>query len=368
MTADPAVRSSNVPVPALDFDARVAARRFDVSLRVDSGETVAILGPNGAGKSTLLGLIAGLVAADSGHAALADRTLFRTHDRSWLPPHARGVSLLAQEPLLFPHLSVLDNVAFGPRSAGASTRDSRATASTWLAEVDATDLASRRPATLSGGQAQRVAVARALAADPQLLLLDEPFSALDVTAAPALRRLLRRVLADRTVILVTHDVLDALLLADRVLVMRDGHVVEEGPTRRVLTQPRTRFTADLAGLNLLTGVRTEQGLRVDDADERPPFEIAATDDPSAPIPVGERAALAVRPSSVAVSTTRPGGSGVNVLEGTILDLEPHGDAIRVRSAAIAADVPPQAIVDADLTPGATAFFRFDPAAATLYPA
>jgi ABC-type sulfate/molybdate transport systems ATPase subunit len=131
----------------LGFDARIAARGFDVSLRVGAGETVAILGPNGAGKSTLLGLIAGLVAPDDGAAVLTGRTLFDTAERVVMPPHARGVSLLAQEPLLFPHLSVLDNVAFGPRSAGASARESRAIARTWLDEVDAADLAARRSAS-----------------------------------------------------------------------------------------------------------------------------------------------------------------------------------------------------------------------------
>jgi molybdate transport system ATP-binding protein len=361
--AGPSVSSAARDANALAVDARIAARGFDVSVHVAAGETVAVLGPNGAGKSTLLGLIAGLVGPGDGSATLSGRTLFDTGGGVLVPPHARGVALLAQEALLFPHLSVLDNVAFGPRSTGSSARDSRATARAWLDEVDAADLAARRPATLSGGQAQRVAVARALAADPELLLLDEPFSALDVSAAPALRRLLRRVLADRTVILVTHDVLDALMLADRVLVMRDGHVVEQGPTRRVLTQPRTRFTADLASLNLLTGVRTATGLLVDGAGE-----LFADDDPAAPVAVGEPAALAVRPSSVTVATTAPAGSGVNVMAGSILDLEPHGDLIRVRSERIAADVAPQAIVDADLAPGAPAFFVFDPSVATLYPA
>jgi molybdate transport system ATP-binding protein len=361
MMVDAAATPDAGAIDALTFDARITARGFDVSLKVGAGETIAILGPNGAGKSTLLGLIAGLITPGDGTATLSGRTLFDTGERVLVPPHARGVSLLAQEALLFPHLSVLDNVAFGPRSAGSGARESRATARAWLDEVDAADLAARRPATLSGGQAQRVAVARALAADPELLLLDEPFSALDVSAAPALRRLLRRVHTDRTVILVTHDVLDALMLADRVLVMRDGHVVEQGPTRRVLTQPRTRFTADLAGLNLLTGTRTATGLRVDAAGE-----LLANDDPTAPVAVGEPAALAVRPSSVTVSTTRPAGPGGNVLEGSILDLEPHGDVIRVRSERIAADVTPQAIVDGDLAPGLTAYFGFDPSAATLY--
>ncbi|BAS11291.1 molybdenum import ATP-binding protein ModC [Arthrobacter sp. Hiyo4] len=148
--------------------AAVAGRGFDVSLAVGPAETVAVMGANGAGKSTLLNVIAGLLHPDSGTAELDGRTLFDlTAGRGqWTAPHRRGTALLAQEPLLFPHLSVLENVAFGPRSAGASKQAARESGLRWLAEVEATELQSRRPAELSGGQAQRVAVARALAADP----------------------------------------------------------------------------------------------------------------------------------------------------------------------------------------------------------
>src|SRR5690625_4282887 len=202
----------------LELAAVVEQRGVDVDLTVRSGETVAVLGPNGAGKSTVLGLIAGLVRPDRGRALLDGTPLFDLDGPGspvWTPPHARAAALLAQDALLFPHLTVVDNVAFGPRSAGWSRTDSREQARRWLDEVDALDLARRRPAQLSGGQAQRVAVARALAATPHVLLLDEPMAALDVTVAPALRQVLRRVLAERTVVLVTHSVLDALLLADR---------------------------------------------------------------------------------------------------------------------------------------------------------
>ena len=131
----------------------------------------------------------------------------------------------------------------------------------WLQAVDAQDLADRRPAQLSGGQAQRVAVARALAAEPQVLLLDEPMSALDVTAAPALRRLLRHILRDdgRTALMVTHDLLDALAVADRVIIVEGGRIVESGPVRTVLTSPRSAFAARIAGVNLIAGVVTGPG-------------------------------------------------------------------------------------------------------------
>lgn len=273
----------------LQLNVTLAARSLDLQLDVATGETVAVLGANGAGKSTVLSLIAGLLWPDSGQITLEGRTLVaiagtgalpsRTdrgagasaaeatadatvaRDRfgggtaapgdgrpaqsarnRWVPPHDRGTVLLAQEALLFPHLTVRDNVAFGPRSRGASRREATATATGWLERVNATSLASRRPHQLSGGQSQRVALARALAAEPQLLLLDEPFSALDAGAIPEMRQLIAGVLADRTVVLVTHDPLDALALADRVVVLDGGTVVESGPTRTVLYNPQAEFT------------------------------------------------------------------------------------------------------------------------------
>jgi len=230
---------------SLDVRAVVEPGRLDVSFTLGEGETLAVLGPNGAGKSTLLDVLSGLVRPDSGHVRLDGTTLVSMaggERDSWVAPHARGVALLAQEALLFPHLSVRDNVAFGPRSAGVDRAEARRIAERWLRRVDATGLADQRPRRLSGGQAQRVAVARALATEPRLLLLDEPFGALDAGVAPAMRRLLAEVLAERAVVIVTHDPLDALALADRVIVLDEGRIVEEGPTREVLLNPRTEFT------------------------------------------------------------------------------------------------------------------------------
>ncbi|MBC7725269.1 MAG: ABC transporter ATP-binding protein [Burkholderiaceae bacterium] len=362
----------------LSLRLRVDTRDVDLDLQVAAGETVAILGPNGAGKSTLLEAAAGLVRPDAGRAELDGRVLFALGsgepDR-WLPPHERGISLLAQEALLFPHLSVLDNVAFGPRSAGASTREARRRAAEWLAEVDGSEFADRRPGGLSGGEAQRIAVARALASEPRLLLLDEPLASLDVSVAPALRRMLRRVLAGRSAILVTHDALDAYTLADRVVVIEGGRIVEQGATRQVLERPRSAFAARIAGLNVLAGSRTADGLRLPDG-------TGITIGDPAPAPLGAPVIAAIRPLAVTVDTA-PAGRATdapvgrttgltarldNTIRGTVHDLEPRGDVIRVSSGLLSADISPAVAADLDLAVGDTVWFRFDGADAVLYPA
>ena len=348
----------------LSYDATVAAR--DVALRLDvaDGETVALLGPNGAGKSTVLGVIAGLVAPTAGRVVLDGR------DLGGVPPHLREVALLAQEPLLFPHLTALENVAFGPRArraaAGRHTggdrraraaydvprrltrRAARATAQEWLERVGVGHLAHRRPHQLSGGQAQRVAIARALAAEPRLLLLDEPMAALDVDVAPALRHLLRTVLSGRSALVVTHDALDALLLADRVVVVEDGRVVEEGATTDVLRRPRSRFAARIAGLNLVPGRWDGEAVTAGSLAVRG----LPSDDPPAP---GEAAVAVFSPAAVSVFREAPGGSPRNALAATVTELEPLGDRFRVRATAgaipLQAEVTAAAVADLGLVPG-----------------
>ena len=345
----------------------MAGRGFDVSLTVGPGETVAVMGPNGAGKSTLLNVIAGLLQPDSGRSELDGRTLFDLADGQsrWSAPHRRGTALLAQEPLLFPHLSVLENVAFGPRSAGAAKRASTASALHWLGEVEATDLQSRRPAELSGGQAQRVAVARALAADPGLLLLDEPMAALDIHAAPLLRRLLKRVLADRRAIVITHDPLDALMLADRVVILENGRISEDGPARDVLQRPRSRFAAGLAGLNFVTGQITGHGLKAGALNL-----YGQHDDLPGPLPTGQPGVAVFPPSADSVFLTEAHGSPRNSFAVAITDLEPHGDGIRVRAGKgglLSADITTAAAADLGLTPGMQVYFVVKAGAVAIYP-
>lgn len=346
---------------SLRIDATIRDRDVEISLEVAPGEIVAVLGPNGAGKSTVLAAIAGVVRPDAGRATLDDDVLFDLDAGTWQPAYARRMALLAQDPLLFPHLSVVDNVAFGPRSAGRTRSESRNAAMTWLDAVNAAELEDRRPSQLSGGQAQRIAVARALAAEPRLLLLDEPMAALDVTVVPAMRQVLRRVLEGRSAIIVTHDVLDALLLADRVVVMEGGRIVESGPTREVLARPRSTFGAGIAGLNLMRGrsaggaVRTPSG----------PIVAGLSD---IPVPDGSDAVAVFSPSAVGVYVEPPAGSPRNVFASTIRELEPRGAQVRVRTEELSADVTLPVVAELGLMPGKDVFLVVKASEVTIYPA
>ncbi|RNM13050.1 sulfate/molybdate ABC transporter ATP-binding protein [Nocardioides pocheonensis] len=348
----------------LEYYATVGARDVSVRLTVGPGETVALLGPNGAGKSTVLGVIAGLLAPTAGQVTLGGRTLVSATGPV-VAPHRRDVALLAQDPLLFPHLTALENVAFGPRARGVRRPQARATARLWLDRVGVADLGDRRPHQLSGGQAQRVAVARALAADPALLLLDEPMAALDVAVAPSVRQLLREVLVDRSVLLVTHEPLDALLLADRVVVVDGGRVVEDGPTTEVLTRPRSVFAARIAGLNLVAGTWDGSGVAA-----APLVVRGMTGDPA---PARAEEAVAVfAPNAVSVFRDTPTGSPRNAFSAVVTDLEPLGDRVRVRTEAsghrLAADVTPAAVADLGLGPGATVQLMVKATEVTIYAA
>lgn len=349
--------------------AALARRGFEVGIEVGAGERVAVLGPNGAGKSTLLGILAGTLRPDAGSATLDDTVLFDLGPgrRRWLRPHARGIALLAQDALLFPHLTVIENVAFGPRASGVPKPEAHERAGRWLDEVGASDLAGRRPGQLSGGQAQRVAIARALAAEPALLLLDEPMAALDVAVAPLLRRILGRVLADRSALVVTHDVLDALLLSDRIVVLEEGRVVESGPTGDVLRHPRTRFTARIAGLNLIRGTVVEGGVR--DTAGR---VVEGTHRDGETLRDGDPAAAVFSPAGVSIYTAPHPGSPRNNITVTIAELEPLGDLVRVRGDdhhghVLSADVTVRSVAELDLYPGREVTYSVKAAGVTLYP-
>lgn len=354
---------------ALEVAATLSDRDVDVRLSVAPGEVIAVLGANGAGKSSLLGLLSGQLRPDRARIELDGTVLVDTDQGRWTPAHRRRIGLLAQQALLFPHLTAAANVAFGPRSQGRGRGEAARLAAEWLAAVDATALADRTPAQLSGGQAQRIAIARALAADPQVLLLDEPMAALDVAVAPAVRQLLRRVLAQtpRTTLLVTHDLIDALTLADRVVVLDRGRIVEDGPTRTVLSAPRSAFTARIAGVNLVGGRWTGEHLVTDGG-----LVIQGRSDPACR--PGDPAVAVFAPSAVAVHPHDPGGSPRNHLATVVTELEPRGDVVRVHTAAIAgtsgllADITVAAAADLFLQPGSPVQVAFKATAVAIHPA
>ncbi len=305
---------------------------------------VAVIGPNGAGKSTLVRALAGIEPLDEGHVA-CDGEVWEAADGHRRRTQERHVGVVFQQGLLFPHLSALRNVAYGPRSRGDGRRRAEAEARTWLERLGVADLAARRPAELSGGQAQRVAIARALAAAPRLLLLDEPLSALDVGVAMSLRVELARHLAghDGVALLVTHDALDAMTVANRVLVIDQGRVAQDGTPAEVARRPATDHVARLVGLNVLRGQGAGTSVRLDDGTS------LVTSTPSH----GEVSAC-FPPSAVTLTVTEPQGSARNRWPGAVTSLAPHGSAVRVHvdaAGGLIADVTPGAAAELGLVPG-----------------
>jgi len=266
-TDQPAVGGTEHPAPGLAADLVVerGAFRLDLAFEVPAGQTVAVLGPNGAGKTTLLRALAGLHPLAGGRVRLGDRVLedVRAHVR--VRPPDRHVGVVFQDHRLFPHLSARDNVAFGPRSVGVPRARARADGQRWLDRLGLVGLGDRRPAALSAGQAQRVGLARALAAGPGLLLLDEPLSALDPATREDVRGELRRQLAGFAgpALVVTHDVADALGLADRLVVVEDGRIVQDASSQEVSRRPLTPFVARVVGVDLLSGSVRDGRLLID---------------------------------------------------------------------------------------------------------
>jgi molybdate transport system ATP-binding protein len=303
-----------------DLAASVGRFRLEVSVQVHAGETVAIVGPNGAGKSTVLRALAGLLPIEAGHVALDGVVLDGGPGGPFVPPHERPIGVVFQDYVLFPHLRALDNVAFGLRSRGVPRRRAAAQARTWLERVGLAEHADRRPSELSGGQAQRIALARALVIEPALLLLDEPLAALDATTRATTRRELRRQLDgyDGVRLLVTHDPLDAAALADRIVVVDGGRVVQEGTLDELAARPRSRYVADLVGINLLSGRATDG--RVDVGG----LVLTVADRVSGDVLV------AIPPTAVALSLTHPEGVARNVWPATIDGIERLAGRARIQ--------------------------------------
>ena len=340
----------------------IGALELDVDLRVAPGEVVAVLGPNGAGKTSLLRGLAGLLPLDAGRVALDGVVLEEPAAGVFVPSERRPIAMVFQDYLLFPHLTVLENVAFGLRSRGTSRSEATATAHRWLERVGLQKEAQRKPASLSGGQAQRVALARALATNPALLLLDEPMAALDASTRVELRRDLRRHLESfRGVrLLVTHDPVEAMAMADRLVILEHGRVLQSGTAAEVTQRPRSRYVADLVGVNLFRGRASHDVITLADGGS---LTAAGAGD-------GDVFAV-VHPRTVALYRTRPDGTPRNVWEGRAVDLDLQGDRVRVQLAGsprIVAEVTPAAVRELGLDGGDTVWIGVKATEIVVYPA
>ncbi len=323
----------------------VGARTVELDLDAAPGETVALLGPNGAGKTSALRVLSGLLALDRGRIEL-DGVVLDDAEGTFVPAERRPVGVVFQDGALFPHLDAVGNVAFGLRARGRSRAEAATVAREWLDRFGVGDRAGARPAQLSGGEAQRVALARALAFAPRLLLLDEPLAALDQQVRDDVRRDLRGHLAEHPGIrvLVTHDPIDAAVLADRIVVLEAGVAVQSGTLAEITERPRSPWVAELVGTNLLAGDGRGDRVTVGDG-----IEVTVADVVRGPVFV------AVHPHAVALSAGRPDGSARNVWPVTVVETVAFGGRVRVRLGGpvpLTAEVTPAAVAALGLAPGA----------------
>ncbi len=347
---------------------------LDVSLSVGVDELVVLVGPNGAGKTTLLRALAGLEPLQRGSVVLAGEVLEDPAAGVWTAPECRHTGVVFQDHLLFPHLSVVDNVAFGLRSRGRGRSDARRLAHQWIDRLGLSEDAGRPPSQLSGGQSQRVALARALASEPRLLLLDEPLAALDLTARAEVRGQLRRHLATFVGprLVVTHDAVEAVSWADRLVVLEEGRVVQSGSPAEISARPRSRYAAELVGVNLFEGDGHGDHVNLPDG-----FRLSVVD-------AGRRRVFAVvHPRAVSLHRRRPEGTPRNVwlARVTELDLRPgrggqsepgtHAEVVRVRLGGpvpIVAEVTWAACSELALREGADVWVSVKASAVSIHPA
>ena len=353
------------------IEIRVATARggfaLDAELFAPRG-TTALLGPNGAGKSTLVAALAGLVPLGLGRIAVGGRVWEDVAAGIRLPPRDRRIGVAFQQPRLFPSRTALDNVAYGPRSRGVSRVEARRRAGVWLERLNAAHLANRKPAGLSGGEAQRVALARALAADPDVLLLDEPLSAQDVEARSALRRALADVLRgfDGVALVVTHDPVEALTIAERVAVLEGGRIVQQGDAEALRRRPASPWVASLAGVNLLRGTLVAAG-----GDSR--FEcgeLSLTVLPGA-LAHGAEVAAVVPPRAITLSLEPPRSSARNVIAGRVASVDTSGDRARVTldtRPPITAEITCESLRDLGIVEGAAVYAAFKVTEIETFPA
>lgn len=347
---DPGHRIATV---AAELHADLTVRRpdgftLDIALTIEAGQTAALLGPNGAGKSTTVEALAGLLAIDDGRITLSGQTLDAPSTDTFVPPDRRNIGIVFQDYLLFEHLSVTDNVAFGLRARGTSRSRANEKALGWLRAFDLTDLADRKPQELSGGQAQRVALARAVAGGPDLLLLDEPLAALDVSTRTSLRRTLVDHLQTFSGprLLITHDPTDAFALADRLYIVEDGRLTQSGTPEEVSRHPATAYVAALTGTNLLVGHNRGGIITLDGGG----FELRSATTQDGPVQA------VIHPRAISLHREPPQGSPRNSWQSTIEWIEPLGETTRIQLSdplPVMVDITPAAAAALELGPGST---------------
>jgi ABC-type spermidine/putrescine transport systems, ATPase components len=358
------------------MSSRLATFQLNLSFQVPENQTTVILGESGAGKSTLLRCIAGLLQPQQGYLSLHDTVYYDSTQRIAIPAQARPFGFVFQDYILFPHLTAYENIAFGLRAQHLSSRYIRQQVAKVLDQVQMTPYAQRLPAQLSGGQQQRIALARALALQPQLLLLDEPLSALDVQTRRTIRQELRQILAttNTTTLFVTHHYLDSLFFGQQILVMDHGQLIQQGDQQQLSRYPRSSYVAELVGVNffqgtirtiedqttcsveiapsstvtnspLLTLIATLQNSEDADSTMSSPeaegiqratvAEPVTTEDQATPA-TSDEVFIVIEPRSITLHQQRPEGSARNLFQGTIqqiLNLETasgeHSGRVRI---------------------------------------
>jgi molybdate transport system ATP-binding protein len=374
------------------FDILLGTFHLDMGFTSESGMTTVILGESGCGKSTVLRLLAGLLHPDKGHFALDDEIYIDTKQHIDVPPQERPIGFVFQDYVLFPHLSVFDNVAFGLRMQGAHKKEIRKRVGEALEQVHLVGYDDRRPKQLSGGQQQRVAIARALAMQPQLLLLDESLSALDIQTRREVEQELRQILSrlQLTTVMVSHQYIDALLFGNQIIVLDQGHVIQQGNHLDLLLHPHSSYIAEMVGVNLLKGrvVSTDasgvhtvtlstsngEGLEV----------IAVTQNNTTTLAPGREVSVVVDPRSITLHQSRPVSSARNVFAGQIIQIVPVSAAfsetekkmeglMRVSMSIdpslppLTADITVSSSTQMDLSPGKEIYASFKASETRAYP-
>ncbi len=332
----------------------------NLSIRVETGEYCIILGPTGAGKTILLETIAGIHHPDNGSILLDGR------DITSLVPEKRGIGMVYQDYMLFPHMTVRENIAFGLRQAGRPPAERSAVAEQMAETLGIAQLLDRYPATLSGGEQQRTALARALVLRPGILLLDEPLSALDTATRERLRQELRNLhqATGTTILHITHHFEDMYALADRVLVMRNGSIAQEGTPDAILRQPASDFIAGFTGMeNLFSGTSLPRpgGTAEISLDG---VTVYAVSDISGPVRVG------IRPEDLIISLEPFSSSARNSLPGTVRSITDSGMYTRLSIDAgilLTSAVTRQSVQKLELTPGSKVWVTFKATAVHVFP-